>query len=74
MFCYEDVFNNSEGIQTKLAKIDQLKHNTTVERFHKSMLKICRELKLLRNMEHENVIDMIDCFTPNISAATLDDV
>ncbi|GMT26003.1 hypothetical protein PFISCL1PPCAC_17300, partial [Pristionchus fissidentatus] len=34
----------------------------------------CRELKLLRNMDHENVIDMIDCFTPDVSASTLNDV
>ncbi|MCP9265574.1 Mitogen-activated protein kinase 14 [Dirofilaria immitis] len=33
-----------------------------------------RELKLLRSMNHENIIDMLDVFTPDINAASLQDV
>ncbi|VDM43373.1 unnamed protein product [Toxocara canis] len=33
-----------------------------------------RELKLLRAMNHENVIDMLDVFTPDKDAASLQDV
>uniref|UniRef100_A0A915I6I1 mitogen-activated protein kinase n=1 Tax=Romanomermis culicivorax TaxID=13658 RepID=A0A915I6I1_ROMCU len=33
-----------------------------------------RELKLLRHMEHENVIDLVDVFTPDESAEVLQDV
>lgn len=33
-----------------------------------------RELKLLRSMNHENVIDMLDVFTPDADAASLQDV
>lgn len=33
-----------------------------------------RELRLLRCMEHENVIDLIDVFTPDTSSDTLADV
>ncbi|KAK0400105.1 hypothetical protein QR680_003360 [Steinernema hermaphroditum] len=33
-----------------------------------------RELKLLRSMDHENVIDMLDVFTPDITMQKLNDV
>ncbi len=33
-----------------------------------------RELKLLASMDHENVIDMLDVFTPDESPDTLNDV
>lgn len=33
-----------------------------------------RELKLLRHMEHENVIDMLDVFTPDQSAEAMNDL
>ncbi len=33
-----------------------------------------RELRLLRHMEHENVIDLLDVFTPNKTADSLNDV
>ncbi|KAK6111213.1 Mitogen-activated protein kinase pmk-1 [Brugia pahangi] len=33
-----------------------------------------RELKLLRSMNHENIIDMLDVFTPDINATSLQDV
>lgn len=33
-----------------------------------------RELKLLRSMNHENIIDMLDVFTPDINASSLQDV
>ncbi|TMS38676.1 hypothetical protein L596_005347 [Steinernema carpocapsae] len=33
-----------------------------------------RELKLLRSMDHENVIDMLDVFTPDVAMSKLNDV
>ncbi len=33
-----------------------------------------RELKLLRHMDHENVIDLMDVFTPDDTSDTLNDV
>lgn len=53
---------------------DLLKLETCIRRIYYTVMEDLREIRLLRSMDHENVIDMMDVFAADSDASTLSDV